>query len=332
MTPSFSTPERSVPPFWLDKPYYSLNAYFRKAYGEKLYKIALDAGFTCPNRDGTSGAGGCLFCSAGGSGDFAVPFTPGMSLSDQLASGISLFGNKALGRRFVAYFQAYTNTYGPLPYLEEIYRAALAAPEVAGISIATRPDCLPPQVLTLLVSLKKEWPDKFIWMELGLQTIHEETARFIRRGYPLGCFTEAVRLLAAHDIPVIAHVILGLPGETREMALETIHYLNALPVAGVKLQLLHVLAGTDLAVIYQNGQYTPLTFDAYLDWLTACLEQLSPQIVVHRLTGDGPKELLLAPRFSLNKRHVLNALLKRLREQNTWQGRMYHDTGFTDSL
>lgn len=309
---------------WHGKPYYSLDAYCKNIYGEKLYKIALNAGLSCPNRDGTLGTGGCIFCSAGGSGDFAIKTSDYSSVTGQLAAGKALFHDKSTGQRYIAYFQAYTNTYGPLPYLRSIYEAALREPSVAGISIATRPDCIPEEVVTLLVNLKAKFPDKFVWIELGLQTIHEETALFIRRGYSLKVYDRCVMTLQQAGIPVITHVILGLPSETREHVLETISHINSLGIWGIKLQLLHILKETDLASLYMQGDYVPLTKEAYLDLVIDCLEQLDPHIVVHRVTGDGPKDLLLAPLWSLNKRDVLNSLHREMKHRNTYQGKLYH--------
>lgn len=318
-------------PLWLDKPYYSLNAYCKHTFGQKCYKIALNAGMTCPNRDGTIDSRGCIFCSAGGSGDFAVPI--GSHVHLDLQKGMEQLSGKNTGQKRIAYFQAYTNTYAPVPYLETVYRQALSCPDVIGLSIATRPDCLQPEILRLLVQLKQEY-QKFIWVELGLQTIHEETAVFIRRGYPLSVFTQAVENLSAAGLETIVHVILGLPKETREQMYETVSFLNTLPIFGVKLQLLHVLAGTDLGVLYKSSREAVpvLSMEEYIRILIHCLELLSPEIVIHRVTGDGPKDLTLAPKWSLNKRMVLNTLLKTMREQNTYQGRLYHDTGPSHTL
>jgi hypothetical protein len=310
---------------WQGKPYYSLDAYCKNTYGEKLYKIALNAGLTCPNRDGTVGTGGCIFCSAGGSGDFAVKMDDYPSITAQLAAGRSLFGSKQTGQRYIAYFQAYTNTYAPLPYLEQIYREALQEPGVAGISIATRPDCISEEVVTLLVNLNHDFPDKFVWIELGLQTIHEETALFIRRGYRLNVYDSCVTMLKHAHIPVITHIILGLPGETSTDVLETIDHINQSGSWGVKLQLLHILKGTDLDTLYAQGSYTPLTMDAYLELVISCLEHLSPNIVIHRVTGDGPRALLTAPLWSLDKRGVLNSLHHRMKLAGTYQGRLYYE-------
>ncbi len=309
-------------PEWHGKPYYSLDAYCKNTLKHKCYKIALNTHMSCPNRDGTLGTRGCIFCSAGGSGDFAVD-TAEKSIAEQIEEGLSLFRDKKVGQHFIAYFQAYTNTYAPLGYLEQVYTEALDFPDICGISIATRPDCLPDEVLQLLGRLQKAYPQKFIWIELGLQTIHEKTAQFIRRGYPLSCFAEAMKKLHALNIPVIVHLILGLPHESTEMMLETIDYVNKVHPFGVKLQLLHVLKDTDLADYYLQGNFTTLTKETYLELVVSCLEHLSPDIVIHRVTGDGPKELLLAPTWSCDKRDVLNSLHKLMREKNTCQGTAY---------
>ena len=321
---------------WHGKPYYSLDAYCKNTYDEKLYKIALNAGLSCPNRDGTLDDRGCIFCSAGGSGDFASTL-----YSDSENASLELFSNaldhgrqslsgKQTGQRLIAYFQAYTNTYGPIDYLEKLYRLALNNPSVAGISIATRPDCLPDQVLQLLLKLKRDYADKFIWIELGLQTIHERTARWFRRGYPLSCFEKSLNLLHDAEIPVITHVILGFPGETIQDMWATIDYLNQNPVWGIKLQLLHILKNTDLAALWAQDPITYgsfATLDAYLDALISCLLRLRPDMVVHRVTGDAPRSLLLAPLWSANKRMVLNTLHQRMKQQDAFQGKFYRKDG-----
>ena len=308
---------------WHGKPYYSLDAYLKNTYGEKIYKIAIDAGFTCPNRDGTPGYDGCLFCSAGGSGDYAVRAKEHPSVRGQLSAGAALFHHKKTGVRFIAYFQAYTNTYGPLHRLYTLYREALEEPSVAGISIATRPDCVSEDIVSMLAGLLREYPGKFIWVELGLQTIHAQTAALIRRGYPLSVYDTCVSMLHKAHIPVVTHVILGLPGELKEHALSTIEHLNRCNIWGVKLQLLHVLQGTDLAGLYAQGGYQPLSQEAYIDLVIDCLAHLSPDTVIHRLTGDGPRDLLLAPLWSLDKRGVLNTLHRTMKLQGAYQGCSY---------
>lgn len=394
---------------WLDKPYYSLDAYMKYTYGQKVYKIAVDAGLTCPNRDGTLGGRGCIFCSAGGSGDFAVPITGGgrqtvhsaaaghtgadvaavdgcvyehrskrdlhgstsaevyhkeydrrgscvdverktLDVRRQIERGMAKF-HKKVGEKFIIYFQAYTNTYGDPAYLERIWREALEEESVVGISIATRPDCLgipgvsisekhaetiagdgsqgtesSETVIGILARLQKEYTarGKFIWIELGLQTMHEKTAEYIRRGYPLSTYEAAIQALADNHIPYITHIILGLPGETEADMLATVRYVcgqQAKP-AGIKLQLLHVLRGTDLYEDYAAGEFEVLSEDAYIELVIRCLEVIPDDIVIHRVTGDGPKNILAAPLWSGNKRHVLNTLHQKMkiekREQGTW--------------
>ena len=319
-------------PMWFDKPYYSLDAYFKQTYGEKCYKISLDGGFSCPNRDGALGYGGCIFCSGSGSGDFATSVAQYPSVTEQIVNSLALMGSKQTGSKFVAYFQAFTNTYGPVEKLRKLYTEALEAPQIIGLSIGTRPDCLGEDVLNLLAELKQTYPHKFIWIELGLQTIHESTAIYIRRGYRLPVFEAAVRSLRQLDIPYIVHVILGLPGETTDMILETVDYLNQIRPFGVKLQLLHILKGTDLADDYETGTFEALTEEAYFDMLGACIAHLSPDIVLHRVTGDGPKNLLIAPLWSGNKRKVLNDLHHYLKNQKIYQGRDFHDPGTVNPL
>lgn len=308
---------------WHGKPYYSLDAWCKNTLRRKCYKIALNAHMTCPNRDGSKGTRGCIFCSAGGSGEFAVS-TADRSVAEQLFEGETLLSRKvALPQDspcIIAYFQAYTNTYAPVSYLEQIFSQTLSSPRVCGISIATRPDCLPEETLALLSALNNRFPEKFIWIELGLQTIHESTARFIRRGYDLSCFEEAFFRLKALRIPVIIHTILGLPGETRAQTLETISYVDRLQPFGIKLQLLHVLRGTDLANHYAGNEFQVLEKEEYLELTADCLERLSPEIVVHRVTGDGPKNILIAPLWSTDKRSVLNGLHRKLNERGSIQG------------
>ncbi|SCY06297.1 hypothetical protein SAMN02910370_01173 [Lachnospiraceae bacterium XPB1003] len=318
-------PEDSKTHMWGDKPYYSLNHYFQTVYGEKIYKIALDGGMTCPVRDGSLDTRGCIFCSQGGSGEFAVPVygsgdeTP--DIASQLTEGKAFIRSKYNGGRYLAYFQPYTNTYAPSDRLRALYTAALEDTETAGISIGTRPDCLPDDVIALLSELKRSYPDKFIWIELGLQTIHRESIRYIRRGYDNSVFESAVMKLHDAGIPVIVHVILGLPGESKEQMLQTIEYINTFPVFGIKLQLLHVLAGTDLADDFSARKFDVLSKTEYIDILISCIEHLSPDIVIHRLTGDGPRDILIAPGWSTDKKAVLNGLLKEMKARGSYQGK-----------
>ena len=303
---------------WGDKRYYSLDSYIKETFGEKLYKISLDGGMTCPNRDGTLDTRGCIFCSAGGSGDFASDRR--LSIKEQLAQGKQLVSKKYAGSSYIAYFQAYTNTYASVSYLEKIFTEALDDEDVKVLSIATRPDCLSPEILDLLFRLNQRKP---VWVELGLQTIHETSARFIRRGYTLDVFEKAVYDLKKIGVSVIVHTILYLPNETEDMMLETISYLNKLPINGIKLQLLHILKGTDLAHLYEKSPFHLPTMDEYFILLGKLLSHLRPDIVVHRLTGDGPKSLLLAPLWTSNKRLVLNTMQKYLKDADIWQGKEF---------
>ncbi len=326
---------------WLDKPYYSLNAYFKHAYGQKIYKIAVDAGLSCPNRDGSLDTRGCIFCSKGGSGDFAVKLRESqgeaylqdglkqLSVKEQIVQGKARF-NKEAGDRFVIYFQAFTNTYGNPDYLRRIWTEALEEENVVGISIATRPDCLGDEVMEVLDALRESYPDKFIWVELGLQTIHDKTAEYIRRHYPLSEYEEAVRNLHKLDIPYITHIIFGLPGETKKEMLETVFYVeqgvfeqdshSKIRPFGMKLQLLHVLENTDLAEDYRQGKFQTLDIEEYLELVIEALQRINPEIVIHRVTGDGPKNILISPTWSGNKKLVLNTLHRKMRERNARQG------------
>ena len=324
---------------WHGKPYYSIDAYCKNEFQHKLYKIALNAHLTCPNRDGSLDFRGCIFCSGGGSGEFAVPLesgcgnaptarggaffdapAPAIDVSRQLQDGLALFGDKRVGEEFIAYFQAFTNTYGPLSYLERIYRSALEHPKIRGISIATRPDCVGEPVIDLLTTLKREYPEKFIWVELGLQTIHEDTAVYVRRGYPLPVFADAFTRLTASGLPVIVHLILGLPGEDAGRIFESVDYVSSLRPFGVKLQLLHVLKDTDLAKDFLAGQFQTLTKEEYLSLLAEAIARLDPSITIHRVTGDGRGEDLIAPDWSRNKKDVLNSLHHLLKVNGITQG------------
>ena len=301
-----------------EKRYYSLDSYIKQTFGEKLYKLALNGGMSCPNRDGTLGKGGCIFCSAGGSGDFAGD--PKLSISEQIQTAKELVAKKHSCSSYIAYFQAYTNTYASVSYLERIYQEAIREPDIKVLSIATRPDCLSEEILDLLEQINKQKP---VWIELGLQTIHKTTSDFIRRGYELDVFEKAVYDLKKRGISVIVHTILYLPNETREMMLETISYLNKLPIDGIKLQLLHVLKGTDLADYYMSNPFHLPDLEEYLETLGMMISHLRPDIVVHRITGDGPKSILIAPLWTGNKRHVLNSIQKYFKDSDIRQGKDY---------
>ena len=296
---------------WLGKPYNSLNAYLKNTYGEKLYKIAVDAGLTCPNRDGKLGTRGCIFCSKGGSGDFAVK---GKSVTEQIKAGVEKF-DKKIGNKFIIYFQAFTNTYAPVEKLRALFMPVIKREDIAVLSIATRPDCLSDEVLDLLRELNDIKP---VWVELGLQTIHEKTVDYIRRGYPLPVYDKAIRDLDKIGIHTITHLILGLPGETKEDMLQSVRYVAACGSQGIKLQLLHVLKGTDLASDYEKGLFQTLSFDEYMDLLADCVRLLPKDMVVHRLTGDGPKNLLMAPMWSADKKRVMNTIHQRLKKDGLY--------------
>lgn len=303
---------------WNGKPCHSFDYMLKERFGEKIYKVALDAGMTCPNRDGTLGSRGCIFCSAGGSGDFAGSRQD--SITQQIEKQAASIRQKRGVAKFIAYFQAYTNTYAPVDYLRKIYTEAISHPDIVAISIGTRPDCLGEDILQLLDELNQKKP---VWVELGLQTIHETTARYIRRGYPLSCFEQAVSELRKRNLDVIVHTILGLPGESKNDILSTIEYLNHRDIQGIKLQLLHVLKGTDLAEDYLAGKFQVYSMEEYLELVIDCLEHLNPEIVIHRLTGDGPKDLLIAPLWSSAKRTVLNTLHRECKLRHAFQGKQY---------
>ena len=304
---------------WIDKRYNSLNSMLQEQFGEKTYKLTLSGGMTCPNRDGTLDTRGCIFCGVGGSGEFAAEKS--LSITAQIEQQKAILQQKRPVTKFIAYFQAYTNTYGELSHLRDIFTEAIAHPDIVALSIGTRPDCLGEDVIILLSELNHQKP---VWVELGLQTIHPRTANYIRRGYELPCFESALATLRRVNIDVIVHIILGLPGETFTDMLATIDYLNKLDIQGIKLQLLHVLKGTDLATDYANGAFDVLAKAEYLDLLITCLERLAPDIVVHRVTGDGPSDLLIAPTWSSAKRTVLNELHHQMRKRDAWQGKTYH--------
>jgi len=295
--------------------YFSLNSYLREAFGQKLYKLALDGGFTCPNRDGSLGSRGCIFCSGAGSGDFAVHAAEDMPAAIERAK--SVVAAKAKGCKYIAYFQSFTGTYAPIERLEALFTAAIKHPDIAVLSIATRPDCLGDEVLSLLGRLNRIKP---LWVELGLQSIHPETARYIRRGYELPVFDEAVRKLKALGINVIVHMIIGLPGETPEMIYQTARYIGASGADGVKFQLLHILRGTDLADDYAAGKFRALELDEYTELLMGCIRRIPPHMVVHRITGDGAKRELVAPLWSGDKKRVLNHINRAFDEAGLIQG------------
>lgn len=301
---------------WGDKRYHSLDYHFKTTFGEKIYRLSLNGGMSCPNRDGKLSTGGCIFCSAGGSGDFAT--SPLLSITEQIEEAKLRLAGKTKCTKYIAYFQAYTNTYAPVDYLLKIFTEAINHPDIVALSIATRCDCLSEDILDLLEELNQIKP---VWVELGLQTIHSRTLKFIRSGFTLAQFNTAVTNLHARGIAVITHLILGLPGENRDDMLASLSYVAKLPISGLKLQLLHVLRGTDLATYYETNPFWTFSLEEYCDFIVDCIELLPPNIVLHRLTGDGPRNLLLAPLWSTDKKRVLNTIQKKLKERDTWQGK-----------
>lgn len=299
--------------------YRSFHQEMRERFGTKVYKLSLDGGMTCPNRDGTLSDRGCIFCSDFGSGDFAAPFCEDMKV--QMEAAKNRVRRKLKDGKYIAYFQSFTNTYAPLAYLERLYRAAIEPDDIVALSIATRPDCLPQAVITLLADINRSKP---VWVELGLQTIHPETAQYIRRGYALSCFDNAVKRLKEHGLDVIVHMILGLPGETREQMVETARYIGRSGADGIKIQLLHVLEGTDLAEEYQVGKFGVLSLEEYISLVEDCLRTLPPDLVIHRLTGDGPKKSLMAPLWSADKKRVLQTMNETFARDHLQQGSLWH--------
>lgn len=294
--------------------YHSFNEEMRRRFGTKVYKVALDGGFTCPNRDGTLGTRGCIFCSGRGSGDFTFADE---TIEKQLEYGIALVAPKNPGGKYIAYFQNYTGTYGEAAHLKKLYLSAISRPEIVALSIATRPDCLGDETIALLQEINGIKP---VWVELGLQTIHEKTAEYIRRGYTLDIYDSAVSRLKNVGLEVITHMIIGLPGEREAECTATAEYIGKSGADGIKLQLLHVLNGTDLAMEFEKGAFTLPTLDEYCHVLGACIERLPERVVIHRLTGDGAKANLTAPMWSADKKHVLNTVNKYFRDNNIVQG------------
>ena len=287
--------------------YTTLSDHYRARFGCKVYKLSIDGGFTCPNRDGTLGIGGCIFCSAAGSGEFAEG--PAASIPEQLEKAKARVSAKNKGGKYMAYFQSFTNTYAPVAVLREKYLAAIAPDDIVGLAIGTRPDCLPEETVALLSQINQFKP---VTVELGLQTVHEPSVSYIRRGYVNQVYFDAVTRLKEAGIEVVTHIILGLPGETAQMAAETTRQAVAAGTDGVKFHLLHVLRGTDLEKDYRAGKFDCLTLEEYAHWLKLCLAEAPPSVVVHRLTGDGAKRDLVAPLWSGDKKKVLNYLHQHL--------------------
>lgn len=301
-----------------------LNNYLKERFGTKVYKVSLDGGMTCPNRDGTISTGGCIFCSAGGSGDFAQKQDKNITV--QINKAIQRVASKNKSGKYIAYFQSYTNTYGDIDYLRNIFTEAIMHPDIVALSIGTRPDCLQDEIVNLIVELNQIKP---IIIELGLQTSNAASAKFINRGYDNIVFEKAVNTLSKHYIEIVVHVIIGLPNEDESVILDTIKYVNGFPIQGIKLQLMHILKDTKLCEIYKEQpqifHYT--TLDSYMDILGKCIETLRPDIVLHRITGDGPKSILVAPLWSADKKHVLNTINKYLSSNNITQGRRFFTDG-----
>ena len=289
-----------------------LNEYLRDRFGHKVYKVAINGGFTCPNRDGTLDSRGCIFCSGRGSGEFSCDSS--VSVTDQIENGIKRIEKKLPSGKvgYIAYFQAFTNTYASVSKLERLYMEAISDPRIEVLSVATRPDCISDEALKLLEEINKVKP---VWVELGLQTIHEKSASYIRRGYELPVYDEAVKRLSNSGIEVITHVILGLPGETHDEMLETVSYVAKSGAKGIKLQLLHVIRGTDLAKDYENGLFECMTLEEYAELVCDCVSLLPEEMVIHRLTGDGDKRTLIAPLWSGDKKKVINTVSRKLRER-----------------
>lgn len=307
----------------IDRPftgrYHSLSDEMKRVFGTKVYKIALNGGCTCPNRDGTLDTRGCIFCSSGGSGEFASDRT--RSIAEQIEQGKSKVSRKISDGKYIAYFQAYSNTYGSIGRLEKLFFEAAEHPDIVAVSIATRPDCLPEEILDLLSRLNRLKP---VWIELGLQTVHPVTTALIRSGFDLKCFEDAVHNLFELRIQVVAHLILGLPGETREMMLESVEYVGRqTAVSGIKLSMLHVLRNTDLADMYRRNEFTLMGKEEYLMLLCECVRRLPERTIIHRLTGDGPKSLLIAPLWTSDKRGMINDIRRIFTRENVMQGELF---------
>lgn len=303
---------------WNGKRYHSLNYFLREKFGEKVFKISLDGGFSCPNRDGKISKGGCVFCSERGSGDYAGDRH--LSISDQFDDIKEMMAKKWKSGKYIAYFQAYTNTYAPIDVLKQKYEEALKQEGVVALAIATRPDCLGDEVLDLLEDINKKF---YVWVELGLQTCNDETARKINRGYKLEVFEDAIKRLKERNIDFVVHSIFGLPGETKEDMLKTVDYIAHSGAQGVKFHLLHLMKGTPLVKLYERGELEFLEEEDYIDLLCKSVEMLPQEMVIHRLTGDAPRDLLIGPMWSLKKWEILNAIDRTMEENDVYQGKKF---------
>lgn len=303
---------------WDSKRYHSLNYFLRNKFGQKVYKISLDAGFSCPNRDGKISTGGCLFCSERGSGDFAGDRN--FSIHKQFEDIEEMMHKKWKNGKYIAYFQAYTNTYAPINVLKQKYTEALNEKDVVALAIATRPDCLEDEVLDLLEEINKEY---YVWVELGLQTTNEKSAKLINRGYTLDVFEDAIKRLKERNIDFVVHTIFGLPGESKTDMLKTVEYIAHCGARGIKFHLLHLMKGTPLVKLYEDGRLIFMEQDEYIDVICKSIAMLPQDMVVHRLTGDAPRNLLIGPMWSLKKWEVLNAIDKAMIDNDVYQGRDY---------
>ncbi|OEH86195.1 TIGR01212 family radical SAM protein [Desulfuribacillus stibiiarsenatis] len=305
---------------WGDKRYHSWNYHLRQTFGKKIFKLPLDAGFTCPNRDGKLGTSGCIYCSSRGSGDYAGEVH--LNLEQQYLQTKTMMHNKWPEANYIAYFQAFTNTYGPIDFLRKIYDQALNFPGVVGLSIATRPDCLPDEVIDLLSEINQK---TYLWVELGLQTIHDDTGMLIQRGHTYQEFIEGLQKLQKHKIKTCAHIIYGLPGETEQDMITTSQAVSSLPIQGIKFHLLHVMKNTPLELYYQANPFPLLTMNEYIQLVVNTIEILPKEMIIHRLTGDSPRELLIGPTWSLKKWEVLNAIDTELAKRSSEQGKLRED-------
>ncbi|WP_339064294.1 TIGR01212 family radical SAM protein [Tepidibacillus marianensis] len=304
--------------FWGNKRYHTLNYEYRRLFGEKVFKVPLDGGFTCPNRDGSVATGGCIFCSARGSGDYAGDRR--LELKQQFWEVKNKLHQKWPKAKYIGYFQAFSNTYAPAEELRDMYQTVLEEDEVVGLSIATRPDCLPDDVLDLLEEINHKTK---LWVELGLQTIHEHTQQLINRAHDYQVFLDGVHKLRERNIDVIVHIIINLPGETREEMMGTAKAVAKLPIQGIKIHMLHLLKKTPMMKLYREGNLQFIDRETYTQLLVDMLEVLPPEMVIHRLTGDGPRELLVEPLWTLKKWEVLNGIDQELERRNTWQGKRW---------
>lgn len=312
------TNSNEQPFLWGDKRYHTLNYYYRNKYGEKVFKVSLDAGFTCPNRDGVVAKGGCIFCSSRGSGDFAG--NRRLDLKQQFWDIKEKMHQKWPKAKYIGYFQAFTNTYAPVNVLKEMYETILEEEGVVGLAIATRPDCLPNDVLDLLEEINNK---SDLWIELGLQTIHEETQKIINRGHDYDVFLDGIKKLRERNINIIIHIIVNLPGEGYEEMMATAKAVAQLPIQGIKIHMLHLMKHTPMVKHYEEGKLDFMTRETYTKLVVDMLEILPPEMIVHRLTGDAPPELLIEPKWTLKKWEVLNGIDKELEQRNTWQGKHY---------